>query len=65
MPPHLDSSHRPFRALGSDERGSLSTEYAVLLVLVSVVGALALVSAGTPLVKMFLFRQTWLLLPFP
>jgi hypothetical protein len=48
-----------------DDRGSVFVEYVILLCLVALVCALAVVAAGVPLVRMFMMRQTWLLLPFP
>ena len=65
MSPFCKSSRGSGQELLGDERGSLSAEYAVLLVLMAVGGSLALVSAGTPLMRLFVQRQTWLLLPFP
>ena len=51
--------------LARNERGSVTTEYVVLLVLVTIFCSLALVLTGVPLVRMFTVRQAWLLLPFP
>ena len=48
-----------------DDRGSVTVEYTVVLVLVSLVGALALMALGPSLVSMFVSQRTWLLLPFP
>ena len=48
-----------------DERGSVTVEYTVVLVLVSLVGGLALIGLGPPLVSMFVSQRAWLLLPFP
>ena len=52
-------------ALENDERGSVTVEYTVLLVLVAMVCVVATVAIGVPLVRMFVTYQTWLLLPFP
>jgi Flp pilus assembly pilin Flp len=52
-------------AISSDSRGSVTVEYTVLLVLVAMSCALAMVTLGAPLVRMFATYQTWLLLPFP
>ena len=51
--------------MSSDTRGSVTVEYTVLLVLVALSCALAMVTLGAPLVRMFATYQTWLLLPFP
>jgi Flp pilus assembly pilin Flp len=51
--------------LKHDVRGSVTVEYTVLLVLVAISCALAMVTLGAPLVRMFSTYQTWLLLPFP
>lgn len=48
-----------------DTRGSVTVEYTVLLVLVALSCALAMVTLGAPLVRMFATYETWLLLPFP
>lgn len=48
-----------------DERGSVTVEYTVLLVLVSLVTALAVAGLGPSLVRMFLAQSTWLLLGVP
>lgn len=52
------------RTLG-DERGSVTVEYTVLLVLVSLVTALAVAGLGPSLVRMFVAQGTWLLLGVP
>jgi len=49
----------------ADERGSVMVEYTVLLVLVSLVTALAVAGLGPSLVRMFLAQATWLLLGVP
>lgn len=51
------------RPLG--ERGSVTVEYTVLLVLVALGTALATKSLGPSLVRAFLAQQTWLLLAVP
>jgi hypothetical protein len=48
------------QALG--DRGSVTVEYAVLLVLVAIGTALATKAIGPSLVRAFLAQQTWLLL---
>jgi Flp pilus assembly pilin Flp len=48
-----------------DDRGTITVEYAVLLSLVSVGCALATVSLGVPLVKMFMAQELWLALAIP
>jgi Flp pilus assembly pilin Flp len=52
-------------ALLEDARGTVTVEYAVLLVLVAMTCLGAMVALGAPLVRMFQAYQTWLLLPFP
>lgn len=51
-----------FRA---DDRGGVAVEYAVILALVAVGLCAAVLGVGGALVKMFVARETWLLLPFP
>jgi len=51
--------------LRTDERGSVTVEYVVLLVLIALGCGLAIAGLGVPLMRMFLVRQTWLLLPLP
>ena len=51
--------------VGRDDRGSVTVEYTVVLVLVSVVCTLATVALGPRLVRMFVEQEAWLLLPFP
>ncbi len=60
-----DMEHRRSRTAGSDERGTATVEYVVILVSVALVGALATVAVGPPLVRAFSAQVTWLLLPFP
>lgn len=61
---------RNFRRLlpepkGMDQRGSVTTEYVVILVLLSVGCSLAIVGLGPALVRAYGAQVTWLLLPFP
>lgn len=49
----------------ADEHGTITVEYAVLLSLVAVGCALATVTLGTPLVRLFLAQELWLLLAVP
>jgi len=49
-------------ALSHDERGSVTVEYTVLLVLVALGTAMATRALGPSLVRAFLAQQTWLLL---
>jgi Flp pilus assembly pilin Flp len=51
--------------LATDERGSITVEYTVLLSFVAVGCALAVAGLGTPLVRAFLAQQVWLLLAIP
>jgi Flp pilus assembly pilin Flp len=48
-----------------DESGSVTVEYAVVLCLVALGLSLAVVTLGPALVRAYLARETWLLLPFP
>lgn len=48
-----------------DERGSVTAEYTVVLVLISVSCGLALVGLGPLLARLFLAQISWLLLPYP
>jgi Flp pilus assembly pilin Flp len=48
-----------------DDRGSVTTEYAVLLGFVAVACALAVVALGAPLVQTFLAQEAWILLGVP
>jgi hypothetical protein len=48
-----------------DQRGAVMVEYAILLSAVSLGAALALVSLGVPLMRMYLSQRTWVLLPYP
>lgn len=59
----LSSSGPGTRTMG--ELGSVYAEYLVLLVVVSLGASAGLAAAGVPLVRMFVNRQLWLLLPFP
>lgn len=49
----------------ADDRGSVTVEYVVLLVLIALACGLAIAGLGVPLMRMFVIRQTWLLLPLP
>ncbi len=49
----------------SDQRGTASVEYAVLLVTFSIVVALALYALGPGLVEFFMMQVAWLALPIP
>jgi Flp pilus assembly pilin Flp len=57
--------HQALAAPLTDNRGSIMVEYAVLLTLVAIGLALAMVSLGVPLVRMYLNQRTVLMLPFP
>ena len=49
----------------SDECGTVTVEYIVLLVLVAMTCVFAMVAAGVPLVRGYLTREAWLLFPLP
>lgn len=48
-----------------DVRGSVTVEYTVLLVLVTLGAAAAVLAIGPSLVRMFLAQRTWLSLGVP
>lgn len=48
-----------------DTRGSVTVEYIVLLSLVSVGCAIAMISLGAPLVRMYIVQEVWLSLGVP
>jgi Flp pilus assembly pilin Flp len=52
-------------ALLGDRRGAVMTEYATVLLLVSLVGAGALALMGAPLIERFHTMAIWIRLPFP
>ena len=52
-------------SLWVDERGSITVEYTVLLVVVAIGCALAIGGLGVPLFRMYLAHRAWLLLPMP
>lgn len=49
----------------SDDRGSVTIEYVVLLVAVSLGVVIAMAGLGAPLVRMFRTLEIWIGLPFP
>jgi Flp pilus assembly pilin Flp len=49
----------------SDDRGSVTIEYVVLLVAVSLGVVVAMGALGAPLVRMFRTLEIWIGLPFP
>jgi hypothetical protein len=55
----------PNCGLFSDTRGSVTVEYIVLLSLVSVGCAIAMISLGAPLVRMYMVQEVWLSLGVP
>ena len=59
------SPARPRLARLTDERGTVTVEYTVLLAVVAVACIFATVGAGLPLVRAYLTREAWLLFPFP
>ncbi|HEX4354308.1 MAG TPA: hypothetical protein VHZ95_15370 [Polyangiales bacterium] len=52
-------------ALRSDERGAVYAEYAVVLLCVSLIVALAVGALGIPLFNLYAFGETLIGLPFP
>ena len=57
------NSHQSLAAPLADNRGNIMVEYAALLALVAIGLALAMVSLGVPLVRMYLNQRTVLMLP--
>jgi Flp pilus assembly pilin Flp len=49
----------------SDERGAVYAEYAVVLVCVSLITALAIGALGIPLFNLYAFAEAVIGLPFP
>ncbi len=52
-------------ALRRDERGVVFTEYVVILVLVTLLGAVAIAGLGLPLLRHFVMSRLLLLFPIP
>jgi Flp pilus assembly pilin Flp len=52
-------------ALARDERGVATVEYVTVLVLVSIVGAGAIVALGVPLIQLFRYVQMVIAMPVP
>jgi Flp pilus assembly pilin Flp len=48
-----------------DERGTVTVEYIVILVVLVIGCVIAMRGLGGPLFSVFRDRQSWLLLPFP
>ena len=59
---HRDPQSRELRRC---ERGGVLAEYTIVLSLVSVGTVLALVSVGALLLRLYLYQQAVLILPFP
>lgn len=61
------SGRRPTRTTKrpADELGAAFVEYVVVLLLVSVISAVATYSLGRPFVDYYRFAQTILAMPFP
>ncbi|MBX3274532.1 MAG: hypothetical protein KF729_29980 [Sandaracinaceae bacterium] len=53
------------RTLLASASGIVFTEYVALLLLVTVIGAVAVVSLGVPLLRLYRFAQMILSLPIP
>ncbi len=58
-------NHRPTVTLATDESGAAFVEYVVVLLLVSVIAAIATYSLGRPFVDYYRFAQLIVSLPFP
>ncbi len=58
-------SRRNFRSLHDDTDGAVFVEYVVVLLLVTVISAVATYSLGRPFVDYYRFAQTMLSMPFP
>ncbi len=48
-----------------NDRGTVGTEYAVLLGLVAVCCSLAVIGLGSPLMRLFSMQQAWVMLAVP
>ncbi len=59
------STGRELSELHDDTRGVVFVEYVALLVLVTIMGAAAVLSLGVPLIHLFRFQQLMLSLPIP
>ena len=62
----LSATTRPSaKALVASASGVVFVEYVALLLLVTVIGAVSVVSLGVPLLKLYRFTQMVLSLPIP
>jgi len=62
----LSTSSEPSgQTLLASRSGSVFVEYVALLLLVTVIGAVSVVSLGVPLLKLYRFTQMVLSLPIP
>lgn len=55
----------PQVSAASDDRGSITVEYVVLLVAVALGVVIAMAALGAPLVRMFRTLEIWIGLAFP
>ncbi len=53
------------RSLAASASGVVFVEYVALLLLVTVIGAVSVVSLGVPLLKLYRFTQMMISLPIP
>jgi len=53
------------RSLATSASGVVFVEYVALLLLVTVIGAVSVVSLGVPLLKLYRFTQMMISLPIP
>ena len=60
-----DPRPRTARVLASSASGVVFVEYVALLTLVTVIGAVAVVGLGIPLVRLYRFAQVMVALPIP
>jgi Flp pilus assembly pilin Flp len=56
---------RSRRPLLDDERGAVYAEYASVLIVASLIIAVATMALGTPLYNMYSFTESVMALPFP
>lgn len=62
----ISTSSKPSaKALVASSSGIVFVEYVALLLLVTVIGAVSVVSLGVPLLKLYRFTQMILSLPIP
>ena len=59
------STPRTRPSLLADERGVMYVEYLTIAIMVTILAAAAIVSLGVPMLRMFDWGHSWVVLPFP